>query len=55
VTSAFAECAVESAALAWLAASGYAMPYGQNIAAGERAVARGNPGCRVIVVQRSRS
>jgi hypothetical protein len=45
LTSAFTESAVESADLAWLAASGYAMLYGQNIAAGERAAERSNPGC----------
>jgi hypothetical protein len=51
----FTECAVESANLVRLAVSGYAMPYGRNVAAGECAAERSNPGCRVSVVESSRS
>jgi type I restriction enzyme R subunit len=53
--TAFTESLVESAALGWLGALGYAVLHGPDIAAGEDAAERSIPGCRVIVVESSGS
>jgi type I restriction enzyme R subunit len=49
--SAFTESVVEEAALAWLGALGYAVKHGPEIAAGEPAAERSDPGCRDVVLE----
>jgi type I restriction enzyme R subunit len=47
----FTESVVEDAALAWLAALGYAVKHGPEIAAGEPAAERSDPGYRDVVLE----
>ena len=49
--SAFAESVVEDAALVWLAALGYAVLHGPEIAAGEPAAERSDPNYRDVVLE----
>ena len=49
--SAFAESVVEEAALGWLEALGYAVLHGPDIAAGEPAAERRDPGYRDVVLE----
>ena len=50
--SAFAESVVEDAALTWLAALGYAVLNGPEIAAGEPRAERSDPNYRDVVLER---
>lgn len=51
MTSAFSESLVEEAALAWLASLGYAVFHGPDIAVGEPAAERTDPGYRDVVLE----
>ena len=50
--SAFSESVVEDAALAWLEGLGYAVLHGPQIAVGEPAAERADPGYRDVVLER---
>ena len=52
MTDRFAESVVEDAALAWLRGLGYGVLHGPEIAAGETAAERGDPGYRDSVLER---
>jgi len=52
MTDRFAESVVEDAALAWLEALGYAVLHGPDIAVGEPAAERKDPGYRDVVLER---
>jgi len=48
----FTESVVEEAALSWLAAMGYEIRHGPDIAAGEPGAERGDPNYRDVVLER---